>query len=149
MRLIEGNEGKYTRDQNKDIPVKLEKLFPSSMKSNILRKISMDEKVSFGDAFLLHKVKNREGRTHSIMNLGNGSILERSRRNSKNSPTERQRDMSGLKSSSDNDTKSLQRERRQSGSNCTEVIHTECLSTPVKECQLKTMEKCSAVPRIQ
>jgi hypothetical protein len=154
FRLIEENEGNFTNDQIKDILVKYE-LFSSPNKSNILKEMSRDEKVTFVDAFLLHKMKNRGGRTHSIMNRGNGSILVRSRRHSKNNPKKRRRDVSGLKGNSgerysphDND-KSLPRARRQSGVNCTSVMHTECLATPVKKCQLKTVEKCSAVPRIQ
>ena len=140
MRLTEDTEGKYTGDQIKHIHVKHEKHCFFLNKSKIMRKISMDEKVSFGDAFLLHKIKNRGGRTHSIMNQGKGSILERSRRNSKNISKEIQREVNGLNSTNgelyspqDNDTKSLPIDRRQFADNCASMMHTECLATPVKK----------------
>ena len=77
------------------------------------------------------------------MNRGKGSILERSKGNSKKSTNGERY------SPQDIDTKSLLKDRRKAAGNCTSVIHTECLATPVKKCQLKTVEKCSAVPRIQ
>ena len=94
----------------------------------------MGEKVSFADAFLLHTIKSSGGRTHSIKNQDNGSILERSKRNLMNSPKERQIDVNGLKNTigdrynpQDEIKNDTTRKRRQSAGNCTSVMRTECL----------------------